>query len=228
MGSLHTHGLLVRELANQLPAVIIFVDYSLSPEVKYPVALEECYAALCWTVENATELRIDPKKIAAAGDSAGGNLTAALTMLAKERDNPALSFQVLYYPVTDSDFDTPSYQAFKNDVFLPKKTMEYVWDAYVSPDERHQPMVAPLKASVDQLEGLPPALVVTAQTDVLQSEGEAYGEKLRKAGVDTVRTRYLGVKHGFLSQPGFDSQAKAAIAQTVYQLRHAWKIDSKL
>ncbi|KAF7731468.1 hypothetical protein EC973_000276 [Apophysomyces ossiformis] len=228
MGSFITHGSLVRRLAIELPAVIVFVDYSLSPDVKYPVALEECYDALCWTAENAAELRIDPKKIAAGGDSAGGNLTAALALLAKERNNDVLTSQVLYYPALDNRCDTPSFEQFKDDSFLPKKAMEYVWDAYALPEKREQVLVAPGRASIDQLDGLPPALVVTAQTDVLQSEGEDYAKKLAKAGVETLPVRYLGVRHGFLTEPPLKGQAKAAIAQTVYYLRNIWRMDSKM
>ncbi|KAL1928510.1 hypothetical protein VTP01DRAFT_2866 [Rhizomucor pusillus] len=222
-GSMHTHGSLVHELANQVPAVVIFVDYSPSPEARYPTALEECYAALCWTVENAAHIRIDPKRISVAGDSAGGNLSAALCILAKERGNSAIKSQILYYPVLGTNFDTESYIKFKDNNKVARHVMQYVWDAYAPLEERREGKVAPCNATAEQLSGLPPALIMTAEYDVLRDEAEQYAKQLIKAGVNAVPVRYIGVQHGFLTVPEFDKpQAQAAVAQTVEFLRKTW------
>lgn len=220
---------------------MIFVDYSPSPEARYPTALEECYAALCWTVENAAHIRIDPKRISVAGDSAGGNLSAALCskssitilgspslyqisnsllVLAKERGNSAIKSQILYYPVLGTNFDTESYIKFKDNNKVARHVMQYVWDAYASLEERREGKVAPCNATAEQLSGLPPALIMTAEYDVLRDEAEQYAKQLIKAGVNAVPVRYIGVQHGFLTVPEFDKpQAQAAVAQTVEFLR---------
>lgn len=229
VGHYNTHGILSNELVNLTPCCVIFVNYSLSPEVKYPVALEECYAALCWVQKNAASIKVDPKRLAVAGDSAGGNLTAALLFYAKERGNTDISCQVLYYPVTDVNFESESYEQHKDDAFLPRISMEYMWKAYLDSADQHKiPTAVPMAAPTELVKGLPPTLLITADRDVLRSEGEAYGKKLIAAGVDTVTVRYLNVGHGFLTLPPLNNQAKAAISQTVDFLRKTWSSGSKL
>ncbi|GAN02440.1 esterase [Mucor ambiguus] len=228
-GSYNTHKILTNELVNLVPACVIFVHYSLSPEVKYPVALEECYATLCWIQENAASLHVDANRLAVSGDSAGGNLSAALTILAKSRQNKGISYQVLYYPVLDIDFNNESYNQNKDNLFLPRTTMEYVWDAYITSTDQHTvPTVVPMSASAEVLQDLPPALIITAESDVLRSEGEAYAKKLNQAGVDAICVRYNSIGHGFVSMPVLKPQGVAAIAQTVDLLRKQWSPDSRL
>ncbi|GAA5815939.1 hypothetical protein MFLAVUS_009458 [Mucor flavus] len=229
LGSYNTHCILTNELVNLLPCCVVFVHYSLSPEVKYPVALEECYATLCWVQKNAASFYADASKLVISGDSAGGNLSAAVTILAKQRGNNGIKYQVLYYPVVDVDFDNASYVEHQNNAFLPRTTMQYMWDAYLtSKEERKLSTVVPFAAPLEELEDLPPTLVITAERDVLRSEGEAYAKKLQKAGVPTVAVCYVGTGHGFLTLPFLQNNALAAISQTVDTLRKHWSSDSKL
>ncbi|KAI8644978.1 alpha/beta hydrolase fold-domain-containing protein [Parasitella parasitica] len=227
-GSYNSHKILTNELVNLIPACVIFVHYTLSPEVKYPIALEECYAALCWIQENAASIHVDPHRLAVSGDSAGGNLCAALTILAKSRQNKGISYQVLYYPVLDVDFYNESYNQNKDNVFLPRTTMQYVWDAYTRVDQYALPTVVPMSAAVEALQDLPPALVITAESDVLRSEGEAYAKKLNEAGVDALCVRYNGIGHGFVTMPILRPQGIAAIEQTVALLGKHWSSGTKL
>ncbi|KAI7860037.1 alpha/beta hydrolase fold-domain-containing protein [Circinella umbellata] len=218
-GSLKTHGPL---LAEQTPAAIIFVEYSPSPEAQYPTALEECYAALTWMTDNAKSLYIDPKRIAVGGDSAGGNLTAALCMLCKERGNKTISYQILYYPVLGTDFNTASYIQHKDNNMVARHVMMYVWDCYAPPEVREKEIKAvPMNASKEDLEGLPPTLVVTADYDVLKDEGAAFAKKLIRAGVEVVPVHYIGVQHGYLTTMD-KPQTKATIAQTIDLLKKTW------
>ncbi|CEP14669.1 hypothetical protein [Parasitella parasitica] len=227
-GSYNSHKILTNELVNLIPACVVFVHYSLSPEFKYPIALEECYATLCWLQEHAAYIHVDPYRLAVAGDSAGGNLSAALTILAKSRQNKGISYQVLYYPVLDVDFYNESYNQNKDNVFLPRTTMQYVWDAYTRVDQHNLPTVVPMSASIEALQDLPPALVITAESDVLRSEGEAYAKKLNGAGVDALCIRYNGIGHGFLTMPVLRSQGLAAVAQTVDLLKKHWSSGTKM
>ncbi|KAI8146141.1 alpha/beta hydrolase fold-domain-containing protein [Fennellomyces sp. T-0311] len=221
-GSMQTHGSLVYALAQRTPAAVIFVEYSPSPEAQYPTALEECYAALSWMSDNASSLSIDPKRIAVAGDSAGGNLTAALCLLAKERGNKTITYQVLYYPVLGDDFDTPSYIEHKDNNMTARHVMMYVWDAYAPPEVRAKEIKAvPRKATKQDLEGLPPALIITADYDVLKDEAHLYAKQLIKAGVETVPVQYIGVQHGFLTVMD-KVQTEAALVQTISCLKKAW------
>jgi acetyl esterase len=198
-GNAHTHDRLVRELTVQAEAATVFVNYSLSPEARYPIALEEIYAALQWIVEHGAEHDLDAGRIAVAGDSVGGNMTAALTILAKQRGGPALAGQLLFYPVTDASFDTGSYLQFAEGYFLSRQGMRWFWDQYTTdPEERAQITASPLRASLEELAGLPPALVIVGEADVLRDEGEAYAAKLRAAGVPTTAVRYQGIIHDFV------------------------------
>ncbi|MFB5599871.1 MAG: alpha/beta hydrolase [Nitrososphaeraceae archaeon] len=199
LGGFDTHERLLRELANGANAAIVYVNYTRSPEAKYPTALEEGYASTKWIAENGQKLNLDPSRLAVAGDSVGGNLAAALTLLAKERSGPPIIFQLLFYPVTDASFDTPSYLTYQEGYFLTREAMKWFWDNYITNDtNRKEPTVSPLQASLEQLKGLPAALVIVGENDVLRDEGEGYAHKLMQAGVPTTATRYLGTIHDFV------------------------------
>ncbi|WP_110928159.1 alpha/beta hydrolase [Bacillus massiliglaciei] len=198
-GNSHTHDRLIRELAVKTNAAVVFPEYSLSPEAKYPTAIEEIYAVLEWMKENAEMQQFDTDRLFIAGDSVGGNMAAAITLLAKERKGPKISKQLLFYPVTDASFDTESYQQFKTGYFLRRDGMEWFWDQYTAnPAERAQITASPLRATPNQLTGLPQALVITAEADVLRDEGEAYANKLREAGVQVTAVRFQGIIHDFV------------------------------
>lgn len=196
LGDYNIFERLVGEMANKANAALVFVDYSRSPEAKYPVAIEEDYAALDYIAGHGKELNVDPSRLAIAGDSVGGNMTAVVSMMAKQRQGPKIGLQVLFYPVTDASFDNASYRQFATGYWLTREAMKWFWDNYL-PDkaERKNPMASPLHASVDQLKGLPPALVITNEYDVLRDEGEAYAHKLMEAGVRTTGVRFLGAIH---------------------------------
>jgi acetyl esterase len=209
MGSKNTHDRLLRELTNGANAAFVFVNYTPSPEAQYPVPIEQAYAATKYIAEHGTELGLDPTRLAVAGDSVGGNMTAAVTLLAKERGGPKIRYQVLLYPVTDAGMDTGSYNQFADGPWLTKASMAWFWDAY-APDKasRNQPTASPLRASAEQLRGLPPALLVTDENDVLRDEGEAYARRLSEAGVDTTAVRFLATIHDFAMLNGLaDTQA---------------------
>jgi acetyl esterase len=222
MGDKETHDRLIREIATGAQAAVVFVEYARSPEVQYPVAVEQAYAATAWVASNGASIGVDPARLALMGDGAGGNMVAAITLLAKERRGPHITFQVLFYPVADADFETASYGQFAEGPWLTRKAMQWFWDSY-APDiaVRNVPTVAPLRASPEQLQGLPPALVITAEVDVLRDEGEAYAHKLLAAGVPVTAVRYLGAIHDFvLLNPIVQSlPARAAIAQATAALR---------
>src|SRR6516162_2117385 len=184
LGDRDTHDRLIREIAVGAQAAVLFVDYARAPETRYPVAIEQAYAATRYVADNAAGFRVDPLRLAVAGDSVGGNMAAAVTLMAKQRRGPNIAFQVLFYPVTDAGFDTPSYICFSDGPWLTKRAMEWFWDAYLpDPAVRKQPTATPLNASLDQLASLPEALVIVDENDVLRDEGEAYARKLSDAGV---------------------------------------------
>ncbi|KAG0175016.1 hypothetical protein DFQ29_007292 [Apophysomyces sp. BC1021] len=201
-----------------LPAILYL------PEVKFPVPVEQCYASLAWLAnkENAASLLIDVDKIAVAGDSAGGNLTAAVTLLAKQRRLHAIKFQILYYPVTNDNFDTPSYCQFEKGFYLTRDLMKYFWDHYIPKAERNSILACPLKAPSDDLKGLPPAYIVTVEADVLRDEGEQYAARLKEAGVDVVATQTIGMLHGFLEMSEFTTAAQEILDRSVQLLHKAW------
>jgi acetyl esterase len=224
LGDKDTHDRLAREIAVGANAAVFFVDYDRSPEAKYPVALEQSYGTLKHVAEHGAALRVDPKRMAIVGDSVGGNLAAAVTLLAKQRKGPRLVFQVLFYPVTDADFDTASYTDFANGPWLTRPAMEWFWNAY-QPDlaARKQSTVAPLRASIEELAGLPDALVIVDENDVLRDEGEAYARKLAEAGVRVTSARYNGTIHDFvmLNALAETPATRAAIQQANDFLRAA-------
>ena len=198
LGDVVTHARLLREIAVGVNAAVVFVSYSLAPEARYPRAVEECYAATRYVHEHAASLHIDPSRLAIAGDSSGGNLAAAVAILAAQRGGPALRLQALLYPVLDCDFSTASYEALGEGFNLDRETMKWFWNLY-APDAtaRLEPLASPLQASISQLSHVPPSLIVTSEYDVLRDEGEAYARKLGDAGVPVTAVRFLGTIHGF-------------------------------
>lgn len=216
LGDVDTHDRLIREIANGAKAAVVFVNFSRPPEARYPVAIEEAYAATKWVSANGKAIHVDSSRLAVAGDSVGGNMAAAVTLLAKQRGGPPIHFQVLFYPVTDADFDTPSYQQFAQGYFLTRQSMKWFWDQY-APDAaiRMQATASPLRATIDQLRGLPPALVINGECDVLRDEGEAYARKLIQAGVHVTALRYMGTIHDFVMLNAITDTpaARSAIAQ---------------
>jgi acetyl esterase len=224
MGDTKTHDRLVREIATGAHAAVVFVDYDRSPESRYPAAIEQDYAVLAYVAEHPKEFNVDSSRLAIAGDSVGGNMTAVVSLLAKERKGPAIKAQVLFYPVTDAAMSDGSYQTFADGPWLTKPAMSWFWNAYL-PDVagRENAHVSPLNATSEQLKGLPPALVITAENDVLRDEGEAYGRKLSEAGVAVTSTRYNGTIHDFvmLNALAETPAARAAIAQANAFLQNA-------
>lgn len=219
-GNAHTHDRLIRELAVRTPAAVVFPNYSLSPEAKYPTAIEECFAVLQWIAQHGSRHGLDGQRVAVAGDSVGGNMSAAVTHLAKERHGPALRQQLLFYPVTNAAFDTPSYHEFATGYFLRRDAMMWFWDQYATdPKQRGEITASPLRATTDQLRGLPPALVITAEADVLRDEGEAYANKLRAAGVRTTAVRFQGTIHDFVM---LNALAETSAARGAMTLATAW------
>jgi acetyl esterase/lipase len=223
-GNAHTHDRLVRELAAGADAAVVFPEYDLSPEARYPVAVEQNFAVARWITDQDPSGGLDGARLAVAGDSVGGNMAAALTLLAKQRGGVPLRHQVLFYPVTDASFDTGSYQQFATGYFLRRDGMQWFWDQYTTDEaERAQITASPLRATTDQLTGLPPALVITAEADVLRDEGEAYAGKLRQAGVPVTAVRFQGIIHDFVMLNALRTThaAEAAITLAAHTLRTA-------
>ncbi|MER5428437.1 alpha/beta hydrolase [Streptomyces sp. NPDC002588] len=223
-GDAHTHDRLVCELAVGAGVAVVFPEYDLSPEARYPVAIEQNFAVARWVVAEGGTKGLDGSRLAVAGDSVGGNMTAALTLMAKERGGVALRQQVLFYPVTDASFDTGSYRQFATGYFLRRDAMEWFWDQYTTDEaERAQITASPLRATVEQLKDLPPALVITGEADVLRDEGEAYANKLREAGVPVTAVRFQGIIHDFVMLNALrpTHAAEAAITLAIGTLRDA-------
>ncbi|MGI8926441.1 MAG: alpha/beta hydrolase [Tepidiformaceae bacterium] len=220
IGNIESHDATCRSLANASASVVVSVDYRLAPEHKFPAAPEDSYAATQWVVANAQSLGIDARRLAVAGDSAGGNLAAAVALMARDRGGPAISFQLLVYPVTNHAYDTASYRDNAEGYLLTKGGMVWFWDHYLrSPADGADPLASPLRAP--SLAGLPPALVLTAEFDPLRDEGEAYGARLKEAGVRIEVRRYDGMIHGFFGNVALD-QGRAAIDDAAEALRNAF------
>lgn len=199
LGNKDTHDMLVRKIANKTNSVVIFPEYTLAPEGKYPLQTDQIFATLKYLNEHPDEFNIDKDKIAIAGDSVGGNMATVTALRAKNENGPKLLFQCLFYPVTNADMDTKSYDDFKDGPWLSKKAMEWFWNAYQPQKSlRDDPYMSPLKAQEEDLKNLPPALIITAENDVLRDEGEAYARKLDSAGVDVLSVRVNGTIHDFL------------------------------
>jgi acetyl esterase len=224
MGDTDTHDRLAREIAVAANAALFFVDYDRSPEAQYPTAIEQAYAATLYVAEHSAEFGVDSTRLAVVGDGAGGNIATTVCLMAKERKSPEIVFQVLLYPITDSNFDTPSYAAFADGPWLTRETMQRFWDAYL-PDKaaRHAITASPLAATIDQLSGLPDGLVIVAENDVLRDEGEAYARKLGEAGVRVTSVRYNGAIHDFMMLNAIADAptARSAISQVAAALRDA-------
>lgn len=224
LGDRYTHDHLIRELAVQAGAAVVFVEYGNAPEVRYPVNNEQAYSALEYVAANGDSLAIDSDRIVLAGDSVGGNMAIAVTMMAKERQGPAIRHQLLFYPVTDDVSNNSSYTQFADGPFLTRRAMEYFIEANVAAEDRNNVLLFPLRADIEDLAHLPPATIITAENDVLRDEGEAYGRKLVAAGVPVTSTRYNGTIHDFVMlNPLVRSNASiAAIRQGASELRRAF------
>jgi acetyl esterase len=224
LGNAGTHDRLVRELAVGVRAAVVFVEYDRSPEARYPVAIEQGYATARWIVQHGATEGLDATRLAVAGDSVGGNMAAALAILAKQRGDVTFVHQSMYYPVTDAGQNTGSYGEFAKGPFLTAKSMAWFWDAYL-PDvsARAEITASPLRASIDQLAGLPEAFVIVDENDVLRDEGEAYARKLTEAGVRTTSVRYNGILHDFMMLNPLRRTAAAtgAIEQAIHVLSTA-------
>lgn len=198
LGDFPTHERLIRDLVNLSGAAAVYVDYAPSPEAHYPVAIHQAYEATRWVAEHGAEIGVDGSRLALAGNSVGGNMVASVALQAKAAGTPAIRYEVMFWPVTDAQFDTASYHQFDNGYFLSRNMMKWFWDAYTKdPAERAHIDASPLRATPEQLKGLPPTLIQTAELDVLRDEGEAYGRKLNQAGVEVTVTRYNGLIHDF-------------------------------
>jgi len=198
LGDFPTHERLVRDLVANSGAVAVFVNYTPSPEAGYGVAINQAYAATKWVAEHGNEIKVDGKRLAVAGNSVGGNMAAAVALMAKDKGGPALRSEVLLWPVTDANFETASYNQFANGYFLTKNMMKWFWDSYTTDAAKRKEITAtPLNATPAQLSGLPPTLIQTAEKDVLRDEGEEYGRKLQAAGVAVTSVRYNGMIHDF-------------------------------
>lgn len=231
LGNKETHDRLMREICHGTQAAVVFVNYTLAPEGQYPLAHEQGYAVAKWIHENGESVNLDASCMAIAGDSVGGLMATAITMMAKQRnDNIKFIFQVLFYPVTDANFQTESYKQFAKGYWLELEGMKWFWDCYV-PDVkmRENPLVSPLKASLDELKNLPPALIITNENDVLRDEGEAYARKLLQASVPVVGVRYIGLIHdsALLNAITNTPAIRAAIDQAIQMLKQAFKKNNK-
>ncbi len=221
IGNLDTVDVPCRMLANRAGCVVVSVDYRMAPEYKFPTPAEDSYAAVKWVAENAASIQVDPERIAVGGDSAGGNLAAVVSLMAREQGGPSIAYQMLIYPVTNHSYDTDSYRDNAEGYFLTKNTMEWFWNHYLRDDQDGKnPYASPLLA--EDLSGLPPALVITAGFDPLRDEGEAFAERLKAAGVPVESTRYDGMVHGFFWMPGVLAQAHVAIDQAANALKEAF------
>ena len=223
-GDARTHDRLVRELAVGVGAAVVFPEYSLSPEAKYPIAIEQNYAVSQWIVKEGASKGLDASRFAVAGDSVGGNMTAAATLMAKERGDVTFVAQLLFYPVTNASFETGSYEQFAEGYYLRRDGMQWFWDQYTTDEyQRNEITASPLRASLDQLAGLPPALVINGEADVLRDEGEAYANKLRQADVPVTAIRHQGMIHDFVMLNALREThaAQAAITEAIDFLSEA-------
>lgn len=222
LGDFQTHERLVRDLVSESGAAAVFVNYTPSPEAHFPVAINQAYEATRWVAEHGSEIGVDGSRLALAGNSVGGNMVAAVALQAKAQQTPAIRYQVMLWPVTDARFDTGSYNQFSNGYFLSKNMMKWFWDNYTTKEsDRHNILASPLEASREQLKGLPPTLIQTAELDVLRDEGEAFGRKLDEAGVPVTVTRYNGMIHDYalLNAISDEPGVRTAISQAAGELR---------
>jgi len=224
IGDFPTHERLIRDLVVSSVAVAVHVEYTRSPEAKYPIALNQCYAATKWVAEHGSEINVDGKRLAVVGNSVGGNFAAAVALMAKDKGGPALKLQVLFWPVTNAAFDDQSYYQYAADRFLTRNMMIWFWDNYTTdPKQRNEIYASPLQATTEQLKGLPPALVQTAENDVLRDEGEAYARKMNEARVAVTLVRYQGMIHdyGMLNPLVHVPEVQSALRYAASELRSA-------
>ena len=217
-GSYHTHEKLVRELAARTGCLLIFPEYSRSPEVRCPTAIEQCYSVMCTAPDLVKSMgyAMNPGTFTVAGDSVGGNMAAAMTLMSKYRKGPFIQKQLLYYPVTNACFDTCSYNEFAAGYYLYRAGMQWFWNQYAPcQKDRAQITVSPLRASVEQLRGLPDAMILNGEADVLRDEGEAYAGKLREAGVDVTALRFQAIIHDFVMLNSLDQTRACRAAMDV-------------
>jgi acetyl esterase/lipase len=222
LGDYPTHARLIRDLVVNSGAVAVYVGYTPSPEARYPTAIDQAYAASKWVGEHGKEIGVDSSRLAVAGNSVGGNMAAVVALKAKEAGTPKLRFQLLLWPVTDANLETASYNQFAQGHFLTKPLMKWFWDSYtLDPKQRAERFASPLQASREQLKGLPPALIQTAEFDVLRDEGEAYARKLDAAGVTVTAVRYNGMIHdyGLLNALAHIPAVQAAMRQAGAELK---------
>src|SRR5271166_3593503 len=226
LGDFPTHERLVRDLVVESGAAAVFPDYTPSPEAQYPTAINQAYTAAKWVAEHGGDIGVDGSRLAVVGNSVGGNMAATVSLMAKDRGGPTIRFQALMWPVTNADFDTGSYLEFADGYFLTRNMMIWFWDSYL-PDRgrRSEKYASPLQAAAADLQGLPPALVQTAHSDVLRDEGEAYARKLNQAGVEVLSVRYNGLIHdwGLLNPIATVPEVRTAIAQVAAELKKRLK-----
>jgi len=219
-GNAHTHDKLVRELAVRTNSVVVFPEYTLSPEAKYPTAIEQDYSVLQQLPNLAASKNLNIAKLTVAGDSVGGNMATVMTIMTKQRGGLPISQQLLYYPVTDANFETESYNTFADNYYLTKEGMEWFWNKYTTDEkERAEITASPLRATLDDLKGLPAAMILNGEADVLRDEGEAYARKLRDAGVEVTQLQFQGMIHDFVMLNNLD-QTKAA--RTAMSISTGW------
>jgi acetyl esterase/lipase len=226
LGDYPTHERLVRDLVVESGAMAVFPEYTRSPEAQYPTAIHQAYAATQWVSEHGGDIGADGRKLAVVGNSVGGNMAAVVSLMAKDKGGPRITFQALLWPVTDANFDTASYRELSEGYFLTRNMMIWFWDNYTQDAaQRRETYASPLQAPTDSLQGLPPALVQTAHSDVLRDEGEAYARKLNEAGVDVIAVRYNGLIHdwGLLNPLATIPEVRTAITQVATELKKRLK-----
>jgi len=226
LGDYPTHERLVRDLVVESGAMAVFPEYTRSPEAQYPTAIHQAYAATQWVSEHGGDIGADGRKLAVVGNSVGGNMAAVVSLMAKDKGGPRITFQALLWPVTDANFDTASYRELSEGYFLTRNMMIWFWDNYTQDTaQRRERYASPLQAPTDSLQGLPPALVQTAHSDVLRDEGEAYARKLNQAGVEVIAVRYNGLIHdwGLLNPIATVPEVRTAITQVATELKKRLK-----
>ena len=224
LGNFTAHKRLVRDLVVKSGVAAVFPEYSLSPEAQYPVAINEAYAATKWVAENGATIHLDGSRLAIVGDSVGGNMATVVALMAKNKKGPEIKLQVLLWPITDASFETVSYKQYATGRFLTKEMMQWFWSHYTADEnERNEIYASPLRASLEELSGLPPALIQTAEQDILRDEGEAYARKLDQAGVPVTLVRYQGMIHGYgvMNLLAHVPAVKAALLQAATQIKEA-------
>ena len=220
LGDYPTHRRLVRDLVVESGYCAAFVNYTRTPDAVFPRQIDEIYAATQWVAEHGDEINVDGRRLAVVGNSVGGNMTAVTAIKAKENGGPEIKLQIMMWPIVDADFETESYQQFGRDRFLSAPLMKWMYDMYIAdPGKRKGIHASPLRASIEELKGLPPALIQVAENDILRDEGEAYGRKLDEAGVEVTTIRYDGMIHdfgllnGLANEPGTRSLSRHAAAE---------------